>query len=116
MNILVEDISGSGFFHENNRCAKKEKRKDTSRPLPAAADSKPTKLSMDEIFARAQDQKSFVEDYLELCRTECAFLAPVINTSRSYLQAAFLRQGLSQSTAPISRVLRAISCSTLLTA
>ncbi|KAL4993229.1 hypothetical protein BDV10DRAFT_190190 [Aspergillus recurvatus] len=37
------------------------------------------KLSMDEILARAQDQKSSVEDYLGLCRTECAFLAPIVS-------------------------------------
>ncbi|KAL2826693.1 hypothetical protein BDW59DRAFT_179403 [Aspergillus cavernicola] len=37
------------------------------------------KLSIGAILARAEEQKSAAEDYLALCRTEPAFLTPIVN-------------------------------------
>ncbi|RDW79311.1 uncharacterized protein DSM5745_06163 [Aspergillus mulundensis] len=79
LNILVEDILELGSSTRATAVPKKKQPKEINRAPPAAADSKPAKLSLDEILARAQDQKSSVEDYLGLCRKECAFLAPIVN-------------------------------------
>ncbi|KAL6232785.1 hypothetical protein BDW75DRAFT_216793 [Aspergillus navahoensis] len=80
LNILVEDILELGSSTRATAAPKRKERPDTSQLPGASAGAKPAKLSMDELLARAQDQKSSVEDYLELCRTECAFLAPIVNT------------------------------------
>lgn len=76
LNILVEDILdlGSSTSFEPAKPRKANKKKSTAVP-----GFKPEKLSLNGLLNRAQDQKASVEDYLALCRTEGAFLAPIVN-------------------------------------
>jgi hypothetical protein len=76
-NILVEDILELGSTSRDNTAPKKKARK--GAPKAQAAPAKPEKLSVSELLLRAQDQKAAAEDYLTLCRTEPAFLAPIVN-------------------------------------
>ncbi|KAJ0414824.1 hypothetical protein BJY00DRAFT_294500 [Aspergillus carlsbadensis] len=76
-NILVEDILELGSTSRNTTAPKKKDRKGATKAQ--AAPAKPEKLPVPELLLRAQDQKAAAEDYLTLCRTEPAFLAPIVN-------------------------------------
>ncbi|KAL3442961.1 hypothetical protein BJX65DRAFT_211484 [Aspergillus insuetus] len=76
-NILVEDILELGSTSRDTTASKKKARKGASKAQGAPA--KPEKLLVSELLLRAQDQKAAAEDYLTLCRTEPAFLAPIVN-------------------------------------
>ncbi|KAL2856783.1 hypothetical protein BJX68DRAFT_229467 [Aspergillus pseudodeflectus] len=76
-NILVEDILDLGSTSRDTSAPKKHSRKKPSQSQ--ATPAKPEKLPVSELLLRAQDQKTAAEDYLTLCRTEPAFLTPIVN-------------------------------------
>ncbi|KAL4865170.1 hypothetical protein BDV12DRAFT_155522 [Aspergillus spectabilis] len=78
LNILVEDILDLGST-SRAPTAPKKKPKSAKQANPVSSDSKPEKLPLREILKSAQELKSSAEDHLALCRTECAFLAPIVN-------------------------------------
>lgn len=81
LNILVEDILEAG---SSSRMSRTRPRKHVEGAHVAlftlSIDPKPEKLPPVEILACAVDQKSSLEEYIDLCRTEPAFLTHVVNT------------------------------------
>ncbi|KAL3480182.1 hypothetical protein BJX99DRAFT_254775 [Aspergillus californicus] len=76
LNILVEDILDLGSTNRETTTSKKKPRKPQTKAPP---DSKPEKLSLPNLLSAAREQESSVEDHLAVCRTESAYLAPIVN-------------------------------------
>ena len=81
LNVFVQDVLSVGKTVEDNpKGGSKKSEKAAHEALSALSlNQKPEKLSLEDLAARAFDQKSAFEDYLHLCRTEPAFLAHVVN-------------------------------------
>ncbi|GLA61985.1 hypothetical protein AtubIFM56815_003911 [Aspergillus tubingensis] len=79
LNILVEDILDQGSSLPQNPRPKKTEKAAREALSSLSLDSKPEKLSLKDLAARAWDQKTALEDYLYLCRTEPEFLVHVVN-------------------------------------
>lgn len=81
LNVFVQDVLWAGKTVENNPKGGSKKSEKAAREALSALslDQKPEKLSLEDLAARAFDQKCAFEDYLHLCRTEPAFLAHVVN-------------------------------------
>ncbi|RAK90704.1 hypothetical protein BO79DRAFT_280731 [Aspergillus costaricaensis CBS 115574] len=78
LNILVEDILDQGSSLPQNPRPKKTEKAAREALSSLSLDSKPEKLSLKDLAARAWDQKTALEDYLYLCRTEPEFLVHVL--------------------------------------
>lgn len=79
LNILIEDILDQGSSLPQNTRPKKTEKAAREALSSLSLDSKPEKLSLEDLAARAWDQKTALEDYLYLCRIEPDFLAHVVN-------------------------------------
>jgi hypothetical protein len=80
LNILVEDILEGGSTSRNARTRPKKPQEATRAALSKLSIvPKPDKLSLQDLLASALDQKSSLDDYLNICRTEPVFLAHVVN-------------------------------------
>ncbi|OJJ66190.1 hypothetical protein ASPBRDRAFT_59870 [Aspergillus brasiliensis CBS 101740] len=79
LNILIEDILDQGSSLPQNTRPKKTEKAAREALSSLSLDSKPEKLSLEDLAARAWDQKTALEDYLYLCRTEPEFLTHVVN-------------------------------------
>jgi hypothetical protein len=80
LNILVEDILEGGSTSRNARTRPKKPQEATRDALSKLSIvPKPEKLSLQDLLASALNQKSSLDDYLNLCRTEPVFLAHVVN-------------------------------------
>jgi hypothetical protein len=80
LNILVEDILELGSTSRNAKTRPKKPEEAARAALSKLSIvPKPDKLSLQELLATALDQKSSLDDYLSLCRTEPVFLAHVVN-------------------------------------
>lgn len=80
LNILVEDIleAGSTTRKEKPRTKKPDKAA-TAALSKLSIDPKPEKLSVEDLLARALDQKNSLEDYVRLCRSEPEVLTHAVN-------------------------------------
>lgn len=80
LNILVEDILEIGSTTRKTKPrSKKPDEAATAALSKLSIDSKPEKLSVEDLLARALDQKNSLEDYVRLCRSEPEFLAHAVN-------------------------------------
>jgi hypothetical protein len=80
LNIMVEDILSGGSASRNARTRPKKPEEAARAALSTLSiDPKPDKLSLQDLLANAIDQKSSLENYLNLCRTEPSFLAHIVN-------------------------------------
>lgn len=80
MNILIEDILDIGSTFRNKKTRpKKPEQAATATLSTLSIDAKPAKLSVEDLIARALGQKSALEDYVNLCRTEPVVLAHAVN-------------------------------------
>ncbi|KAH6666603.1 hypothetical protein B0J14DRAFT_195542 [Halenospora varia] len=80
LNILVEDILDGGSPATNVSHQPKKPEKVARNALSKLSIApKPAKATLQDMLARAQEQKSSLEDYLDLCRSEPLFVAHVVN-------------------------------------
>ncbi|RHZ43625.1 uncharacterized protein CDV56_100351 [Aspergillus thermomutatus] len=81
LNILVEDILEKGSTSRQKTTTRPKKPEEAARAALStlSIDPKPEKISLEGLLARALDQKTALEDYVTLCRTEPVFLAHVVN-------------------------------------
>lgn len=80
LNCLVEEILDAASPDEEPEPRSKKPEKAAQDALSTLSlEQKPEKLTVADLTARAFDQKSAFEDYLQLCRTEPAFLTHVVN-------------------------------------
>ncbi|KAE8350553.1 hypothetical protein BDV28DRAFT_138936 [Aspergillus coremiiformis] len=80
MNIIVQDILDAGFTSDETKGRSKKSDKAAREAMATLTiDPKPEKLSLEDLTARALDQKSALEDYVHLCRTEPEFLVHAVN-------------------------------------
>lgn len=81
LNILVGDILEGGSTSRNATPRPKKPQEATRDALSKlSVIPKPEKLSLQDLLTSALDQKSSLDDYLSLCRTEPAFLSHVVNS------------------------------------
>lgn len=81
LDVFAQDVIWAGKTVEDKpKGSSKKSEKAAHEALSALSlDQKPEKLSLEDLAARAFDQKCAFEDHLHLCRTEPAFLAHVVN-------------------------------------
>jgi len=80
LNILVEDILEGGSTSRNTK-ERPKKPEETARAAFSKLSliPKPGKLSLQDSVASALDQKSSLDEYLNLCRTEPVFITHLVN-------------------------------------
>ncbi|KAI1036490.1 hypothetical protein LB503_003322 [Fusarium chuoi] len=77
LNVMIEDILDQG---SQTRARGGKKKQSKNAPLSASASKQATvKLTSREVLAIASDQKSSLEEYLSLLRTEPTVLCPGVN-------------------------------------
>lgn len=79
MNIVIQDILEAGSTVETKGRSKKSEKAAREAMSKLIIDQKPEKLSLEDLAALSLDQKSALEDYVLLCRTEPEFLAHAVN-------------------------------------
>ena len=80
LNILVEDILEGGSTSRNTNARPKKPAKAARAAISKlSVIETPEKLSIEGLLASALDQKSSLDDYLNLCCTEPIFLAHIAN-------------------------------------
>lgn len=79
MNIVIQDILEVGSTVEAKGRSKKSEKAAHEAMSKLTIDQKPEKLSLEDLAALSLDQKSALEDYVLLCRTEPEFLAHAVN-------------------------------------
>jgi hypothetical protein len=81
LNIVVQDILDAGSTSDGSTKTRPRKPEKAAREALSALsiDEKPEKLSPADLATHSLDQKSDLEDYLHLCRTEPVFLSNVVH-------------------------------------
>ncbi|KAF5018007.1 hypothetical protein F66182_10033 [Fusarium sp. NRRL 66182] len=80
LNIIIEDILDQGSKTRGRSGPSKQSKVAPTAPLSkSTADETPMKPTFQDVIAAARDQKSSLEEYLSLLRTEPTVLCPSVN-------------------------------------
>ncbi|KAF5656297.1 hypothetical protein FHETE_11057 [Fusarium heterosporum] len=79
LNVIIGDILEEGSQAVKKGQSNKQSKKAPTAPLSKSATTLSAKLSTQEIIASAQDQRSSLEEYLSLLRSEPTVLCPGVN-------------------------------------
>ncbi|CAJ0554385.1 Ff.00g128980.m01.CDS01 [Fusarium sp. VM40] len=79
LNVIIEDILEQGSHTRKKGQSNKQSRNAATAPLSKAAKNPAVKPTPQEVVASARDQKSSLEEYLSLLRSEPTVLCPGVN-------------------------------------